>query len=438
MNILTKMFRFACFSVAIGMTVYWCYKFWKDEDLCLVDYETYDSSLDVDYPMLSFCLQDPVIESKLQQYNETLTSKKYQNYLTGLEYYDGMQNIDFNDVTVDLSEYLHAETITFNNGTTTERTYPNNIFEKPMVTYVGGIYQTGWIYKCFGLRMQKKNILYGYVAFNKSLFGSRSFNYVVTLLHYPNQTMLSLSTLKYEWPSYPKRKQIEYSMDFTITQVEVLKRRNKRTKSCVSNDISFDETIMSDHIKKNGCRAPYQNNRNDTPICSSRKEMLGAYYDLIMKIGEKTPCTSIKNIIYKYEEEKMVGEWEHFGPDYFWISLTFPNEFKDIYQERAVDIQTVIGNAGGYVGLFLGKFINLSLIMILYYLLVIMIYSNLIKSVVTLKGFALLQLPDLICYLRTKSEDWLRKLALSVRKLIRSVPKYPSSYHNENKDCNIA
>ena len=43
------------------------------------------------------------------------------------------------------------------------------------------------------------------------------------------------------------------------------------------------------------------------------------------------------------------------GADYFWVSITFPNEFKEIYQQREVDIQTVIGNAGGYVGLFLGN-----------------------------------------------------------------------------------
>ena len=130
MNILTKIFRFACFSVAFGMTVYWCNKFWKDEDLCLVDYKSYDSSSDVDYPMLSFCLQDPLIESKIQQYNDTLTSQKYENYLMGLEYYDGIENIDFNDVTFDLSEYVHGEQITFDNGTTILRTHPNRIFEQ--------------------------------------------------------------------------------------------------------------------------------------------------------------------------------------------------------------------------------------------------------------------------------------------------------------------
>lgn len=359
MNILTNIFRFACFSVAFGMTIYWCYKFSKDEDLCLVDYKLYDSSLEVDYPMLSFCLRDPFVESKLQQYNKTLTSKKYKKYLTGSKYYDGIENVDFNDVTVDLSEYVHADRIMFNNGTAIKRIYPNKVFEQPILTYAGDIWDTDSIYKCFGLRMQKKNIVAGYFAFNKSLFGGRSFDDMMTFIHFPNQLMLSMSTIKSEWPSSINKTMTEYSLDFTITQVEVLTRRNKRTKPCISNAISFDETIMNDHIEKNGCRAPYQHSRNEMPLCSSTKGMKGANYDLILKISEKTPCISIKNIMYNFEEFEMDGHWERLGPDYFWITLTFPHEFKEISQVRAVDIQTVIGNAGGYVGLFLGNVLNI-------------------------------------------------------------------------------
>ena len=36
----------------------------------------------------------------------------------------------------------------------------------------------------------------------------------------------------------------------------------------------------------------------------------------------------------------------------FYVSV---GKFKEIKQKREVDMQTVIGNAGGYVGLFLGN-----------------------------------------------------------------------------------
>jgi hypothetical protein len=62
-------------------------------------------------------------------------------------------------------------------------------------------------------------------------------------------------------------------------------------------------------------------------------------------------CTSIEDIRYTFDETDV--DW--WGNDWFWISITLPKSFKEISQVRAVDIQTVIGNAGGYVGLFLGR-----------------------------------------------------------------------------------
>ena len=65
MNFLKYTFNCACFFSAFGMTIYWYYKFWKDEDLCIVDYKHFDDSDDDVYPMLSLCFSNVIIESKL-------------------------------------------------------------------------------------------------------------------------------------------------------------------------------------------------------------------------------------------------------------------------------------------------------------------------------------------------------------------------------------
>ena len=41
--------------------------------------------------------------------------------------------------------------------------------------------------------------------------------------------------------------------------------------------------------------------------------------------------------------------------DFFHIMIVYPHQYKEIVMVRAVDIETVIANAGGYIGLFLGK-----------------------------------------------------------------------------------
>ena len=53
------------------------------------------------------------------------------------------------------------------------------------------------------------------------------------------------------------------------------------------------------------------------------------------------------------EHDKEVGP--EYRNKYFAVYLYFPRaSFKNIVLVRAFDIQTLIGNAGGYIGLFLG------------------------------------------------------------------------------------
>ena len=66
------------------------------------------------------------------------------------------------------------------------------------------------------------------------------------------------------------------------------------------------------------------------------------------------PCTTLHNVNYRYEEADYDDKRIQ---NRFNIEIVFPDSFKEIVQVKAVDIQTVIGNAGGYVGLFCGNII---------------------------------------------------------------------------------
>jgi hypothetical protein len=176
---------------------------------------------------------------------------------------------------------------------------------------------------------------------------------LVTLIHLPKQALLSGDTQKYVWPKRTMKK--EYTMDFIFKQVQVLKRRNKRTEACMPDFVSYDKYHLAYHLEKIGCKAPYQKTERNFSICSSNESMKQAVMDLSrpMEISDflTTPCTSMKDIGYTFDETDV--DW--YDSDRFWISIRLPDTFKEIAQMRAVDFQTVIGNAGGYVGLFLGK-----------------------------------------------------------------------------------
>ena len=68
----------------------------------------------------------------------------------------------------------------------------------------------------------------------------------------------------------------------------------------------------------------------------------------------KKACTSAEIITYTYEEY----DTNKNGSDWVWFVIDYPKKFKEIKMVKAVNFQTVIGNAGGYVGLFLGTIIS--------------------------------------------------------------------------------
>ena len=71
------------------------------------------------------------------------------------------------------------------------------------------------------------------------------------------------------------------------------------------------------------------------------------------------PCVSIGDIRYSrneydFEAKRPYNGFGWKGPEWAWLGLNLPHKIKVVTQVKDVDFQTVIGNAGGYVGLFLG------------------------------------------------------------------------------------
>ena len=92
MLILRYIFNLACFSTAFGMTIYWLFKYCKDEDLCKVDFKPFETLSEGHFPMFSFCFWDQLIESKLRR-NTTLTIQEYLDIFRGDKTYDGIEKM---------------------------------------------------------------------------------------------------------------------------------------------------------------------------------------------------------------------------------------------------------------------------------------------------------------------------------------------------------
>ena len=179
---------------------------------------------------------------------------------------------------------------------------------------------------------------------------------VITFQLFPT-TYSSWQFKRYAWP---KRENVtsEYEMDFSITNVEILKRRSKPKAPC-SEDWNIHgqniEAIFQNLMEEVGCRAPYQQSHKPLPLCHTKEKMMKMVSSLLADPTKNYPpaCDTLENLQYTYSEQDF--KQYDMGPEWFWICLDMPDRFKEIIQTRAVDFHTLVGNCGGYIGLFLGK-----------------------------------------------------------------------------------
>ena len=349
-------FKLACFATAFAMTVLWLHKYSLDEDIVQFDIKSFDLK-EEEYPMLSFCLIDEFIfiESKLKNYHETLTAKEYMDILSGMKSYIKEKKINFDDVTFDLADFLLHVDILFKNGSFAPTMHPDSYQDILKLTYSG--FAIKHFIKCFGFQPKFTNIFQLVLTFNASVYpdGIRPSSGLSTgvALHLPNQISLAGNYFKYTWPKRNDKKR--YSMEVKLQQIDLFRRRSKRNDPC-TDTLNFDQTILDEHLQNIGCKAPYQKTNKSLETCDSKKKMLDAKFDPFLDEIPKKACTSASALSFSYDEP----DWR--GTDSFDVVLYYPNQYRQIKMIQAIDLHTLIGNAGAYIGLFLGK--NLGLIKI--------------------------------------------------------------------------
>jgi hypothetical protein len=102
-----------------------------------------------------------------------------------------------------------------------------------------------------------------------------------------------------------------------------------------------------------GCRPVYGIWDSNYPTCNSSEKMrIAPSVGIIPKVME--PCQSADKIDFKYMDMYLpTDDW--FTADSFSVAVNMKvSRVKVIEQKRAYELQTLIGNTGGYIGLLLG------------------------------------------------------------------------------------
>ena len=129
---------------------------------------------------------------------------------------------------------------------------------------------------------------------------------------------------------------------------------------------TYDDLLLNRIMTAAQCRPIYWGSSEEYPPCSSKQkmEMIGTkLLENIMGSPDVLPCMEIQNIQIDlpqlYPENFLGGNigamFVDDGKSWLDLAVAFiPKTFKEIKQLRSYTIQSLIGNAGGYIGLFVG------------------------------------------------------------------------------------
>lgn len=97
-----KLFILICSIGAICLCSFRIYKYGLNDDSTLVDYKKFTETKDYVFPTVSFCLCNMFLDDRLASY--AVNSSAYTKFLRGELYEEGMLNIDYQQVTTDMSD----------------------------------------------------------------------------------------------------------------------------------------------------------------------------------------------------------------------------------------------------------------------------------------------------------------------------------------------
>ena len=360
----------ACILATIGTTLWCLYNFVLNKDVCLVDYQQYNQNEAFIYPSVSIVIGNPFIEQKLKGYDKSFTAQKYSNFLDG-QYWNGdMLHIGYDNVTLDIRNHLLGYEILYGENDTkfvyeTPQEIARHGWNLPYVSYRGSKIKSFTIDIPYVRDRYVRSLI---IRLDTSIFpmGSRpqqrnynssddDFGSFEVYFHYPGQLFRSFmyGIGKWYWPIRSDDSSASYEMEFHVRGNDVMKLRNKRHLPCHSNEIENDEMVLTSEFRTAGCRPPQTNFTQDLPLCRSKDDMRKAAKISYQKFNKyEPPCQSVFHSHFDYED---IDIDDVLTPTQIRLEVhSLHPTFKYIEHIQALDAQSLIGNSGGYLGLFLG------------------------------------------------------------------------------------
>lgn len=295
---LENIFLLGCIAATVSLQIICIQHYFRDEDVSMVHYTKFHSTDEAVYPSISFCILPPFLESKFDAYGNGINQTSYKQFLQGDFWDEKMLNVDYDNVTVSLSDNLLGSYYV----TQKEKQHAWN--PEHHVSFRSSNR------KCFTVDAPaaEGNLLWFFGMYiNNNIFpdGKRSpTNRVFLYFHYPGQRFTAYYTVKTEWGSR-RNKSLNYEMSFNVKNIDLITNRNKGKERCVRKWKEFDQHIMDDIIVQTGCRPPHWRTTLNLPICRNATQMkIFSRQPSTAKVEMyDPPCKVVERLDYIYHEK---------------------------------------------------------------------------------------------------------------------------------------
>ena len=334
------------------MVGFWFYKFKiEDRDIGVVDYVSFDEAKDVEHPNLAICFSHFILAKKLVETYPNITPSNYFQYVKGDIFEEQFLKVDYEKVTLDLKTYFIKGEIMDSDGNYI-RINSSDLNHKNIFN---GFYKDNLLKKCFTSTVKQSKLIHNIQEFHLTYDKYKIFDElgiprnktlrIYSNIFYPGQFLLEVNRMRVH-----RLHSKTGGMNAFIKSIEMLRRRNSHNRKCEENGDFYDNMVIQQHVRSVGCRAPYLPKYKSAPICSISEDIKQSKFDFhqTRKQYYQKACQRISKI------QDAMNDHSN-GDGKFTISIIYPDEIKVITQSKEVDGHTLVGNIGGYIGLFLGS-----------------------------------------------------------------------------------
>ena len=362
-NWIEKSFTLLCTLATIALTIQSLRTYFANEDATVVSYKDYFREDNDITPSASICITAAFEENKLKSYGNHVTLANYSDFLGGKIWDDLMLHIDYQEVTLNPRDYILGYRIFYKDTSKVTRMYRNDSTKNKNNIILPEIRLAMSGMLCFGIDfpfsqdimatsiMLKTNIFDNGIrpSFMDPLENKRGLGIV---LHYPYQ-IYRATWWKNFWPTRSQNSSKTYKVSFDIRGMEVVRYRDKTQQPCKDGFPNYDKDIFKEILAKQKCRPPYATApqilcSNQTALKSIRSKLVDHWKGVNLR---HLPCNGMEKLNYE------VSEYDLEEADPAYIEIDFWNRdltYKEVKMICAFDMSALVGNVGGFIGLFLG------------------------------------------------------------------------------------